>query len=1110
MRLIMTPIKGDAQVQQALHTHTDGVSGMRGAPLVESARLLKDVMAYFDLLGHGDGVLEHRVPPLALGAGIYSTVSTDTAPSHKKVRWPIKDLTVIFHPTSTSSLSVFLVGPSITASLCSSVDGTNGRFYYTLPGGRAYYVTFNTGAGEGLCLNNMDMLLALAEMRHLDLAGAQTAAVGLAQQRVLEPGVDSAERVKLEEAIYRLTTARDAAKAGKEAAAAAADETEKTPANAGMDRYEVLRDTGPEERLKKAAQDAYQFARDTVKRLRRDEDSFQARIKELTSARNSILAKAGKETPRSADLLRRLQTSEKDYADAVEAADNAETLLESAAELKTKSSESLKDAKAEAAADKYKVLREEESSKLERIMLLAGLPDHLEHFKTYWWCGHQFTGNLTDFVPDDVIVETIDPMVFQYDGAPSADHVTSLWDKTFRLTHMYYYDYVVLPDLGGPWHQAQISAVSIDGLVELMVQAMDLVKPGGCGIFDKIYMQDDMKQLIAEKGESIVYGKEEFALEQHILPSGLLAVVLWKEKSSDPLRQNAKSYGETPQSAAVETESAYKSAVDNEERLKKVAQDAFQSARDTAKRLRREEDSFQSRIKEVTSEWKSIMAKEGKETPRSAELLRFLSKLEKDYADAVIAADNAETLLESAAELKMESSESLKDAEAEAAAEKYKVLREAEHEAEDGGDEEAKSAVETAQEEYQIAKHTADRLQRQAESWKTRVGAITSEWTSKMAKEGKETQQSSGLLRLMTELEKEYSNAVEDARAADAAAAAAKAQVKEEEAKAAAEDESYGVFRRRIEDEWKANNRRFNEDLANAKAERKAKTATADQKVAEAEAAVQDATTIYNNADIANDAAVLHESDVLKEWQSRRETSHSFAAGEGAEYEQRTKMLKDAREEVATTRLALVKAENAKNDAGNEAVAFKAAADEVLGDVRAAEARSASVERMMPHLFTFLDENPMLVEADGDHEYGKRMVHNALSMPGPASLEELSFVHLVTSGLDAHIEEMKEIVNQLADTENSITGRTQAFSEAASAREKDEMSQILKLLRAKQVSLEQKITDNKKRQARSRLILSWFEAGRGDAVESTPTSLNRRRAEAKDADAEHGENNKYT
>ena len=138
-------------------------------------------------------------------------------------------------------------------------------------------------------------------------------------------------------------------------------------------------------------------------------------------------------------------------------------------------------------------------------------------------------------------------MIFQYDGATHADHVAGLWDKAFQSSHKDYYDYVVLPDLGGPWWEAQKSDGSIDKLVKLMVHAMDVVKPGGCGIFDKILMKDRMEKFIAENGESILYDKKKFTFKQHILESGRLVVVLWKpdEKSytetlHDTILQNRK------------------------------------------------------------------------------------------------------------------------------------------------------------------------------------------------------------------------------------------------------------------------------------------------------------------------------------------------------------------------------------------------------------------------------------------------------------------------------------------------------------------------------------------------------------------------------------------
>jgi hypothetical protein len=165
---------------------------------------------------------------------------------------------------------------------------------------------------------------------------------------------------------------------------------------------------------------------------------------------------------------------------------------------------------------------------MSKRLLLAGLPSHLEKFKEYWWCQDSVPRALTDIVPDNVVVETIDPMVFQYDGATCADHVAGLWDEAFRLTHMDFYDYVVLPDLTGPWYRAQSSPGNIDELVNLMLLAMDLVKPGGCGIFDKILRQQEMKSLIAEKGEYSFYGKEDFILQEYITPSGRLVVVLYK------------------------------------------------------------------------------------------------------------------------------------------------------------------------------------------------------------------------------------------------------------------------------------------------------------------------------------------------------------------------------------------------------------------------------------------------------------------------------------------------------------------------------------------------------------------------------------------------------
>ena len=185
-------------------------------PLVDSANLLKRVFAVFDLL---DGcVLASHDPIPVAGAGIYSTVfraNVNIAPS-------IRNLDPAFFNSTKGNSSIYTIQQPEPTINSSSNDGTHGTFYYLKPGGIVYYVTFNTTAHEGTCKNNMDMLFALAEMKHLDLPEARAAAVDMAKQRISDPGVGWAEHADLSEAIRKITMAQNAAVGYSAAEAAAA------------------------------------------------------------------------------------------------------------------------------------------------------------------------------------------------------------------------------------------------------------------------------------------------------------------------------------------------------------------------------------------------------------------------------------------------------------------------------------------------------------------------------------------------------------------------------------------------------------------------------------------------------------------------------------------------------------------------------------------------------------------------------------------------------------------------------------------------------------------------------------------------------------------------
>jgi hypothetical protein len=151
-----------------------------------------------------------------------------------------------------------------------------------------------------------------------------------------------------------------------------------------------------------------------------------------------------------------------------------------------------------------------------RKLLLAGCPYHVTHFKDYWWCKESAVGKLIDSIPDNVQVETIDPVCWEYVGATKADHVTSVWDGNFHNKHKDSYEYVILPDLDGPWSQTQYEN-DLHALIILIEGVMNLVKPGGYGVFDKIFrMRDEMNAFIRDN----VFAFYPFLPQQYEKPDG--------------------------------------------------------------------------------------------------------------------------------------------------------------------------------------------------------------------------------------------------------------------------------------------------------------------------------------------------------------------------------------------------------------------------------------------------------------------------------------------------------------------------------------------------------------------------------------------------------------
>jgi len=186
-----------------------------GAPLVQSVGLLKRVLAVFNLL---DGcVLALDDPPPDAAASIYSVAFRPNADIGAAERGA-----PLF--TSKTGTSICTMQPP-EPSMCSSVDDTHSTFYYSMPAKTVYCVTFNTKALEVVCKNNMDMLLALAEMGHLRLEEAQDAAVEMARNHMnLSHG--RREEIVLKAAMNTIIMAQEESKRRDQAAVEAAEQAE--------------------------------------------------------------------------------------------------------------------------------------------------------------------------------------------------------------------------------------------------------------------------------------------------------------------------------------------------------------------------------------------------------------------------------------------------------------------------------------------------------------------------------------------------------------------------------------------------------------------------------------------------------------------------------------------------------------------------------------------------------------------------------------------------------------------------------------------------------------------------------------------------------------------
>ena len=197
---------------------------------MQSVGLLKRVLAVFNLL---DGcVLALDDPPPDAGASIYSVAFRPNADIGAAERGA-----PLF--TSKTGTSICTMQPP-EPSMCSSVDDTHSTFYYSMPAKTVYCVTFNTKALEVVCKNNMDMLLALAEMGHLHLKEAQDAAVDMAQKYMNLSHCRRKETIVLKAAMNTIIMAQEESERRDHAAAEAAEQAEDAAVAARDEAARVL------------------------------------------------------------------------------------------------------------------------------------------------------------------------------------------------------------------------------------------------------------------------------------------------------------------------------------------------------------------------------------------------------------------------------------------------------------------------------------------------------------------------------------------------------------------------------------------------------------------------------------------------------------------------------------------------------------------------------------------------------------------------------------------------------------------------------------------------------------------------------------------------------
>jgi SAM-dependent methyltransferase len=107
---------------------------------------------------------------------------------------------------------------------------------------------------------------------------------------------------------------------------------------------------------------------------------------------------------------------------------------------------------------------------------------------------------------DNLSIDTVDVLP---GGTIQADAFTS----NFSQSHIDEFDFVFLPDCGGPWFDLQSTPVDANKLKPLISEVLKIVKPGGKLVLSKFLMTDaELFPLASYYGSPILNGRAHFGI----------------------------------------------------------------------------------------------------------------------------------------------------------------------------------------------------------------------------------------------------------------------------------------------------------------------------------------------------------------------------------------------------------------------------------------------------------------------------------------------------------------------------------------------------------------------------------------------------------------------